>query len=63
MIVGDPYSFKPWAWFENPQQYSLHADSVPTVTGTIVYINEAHRYFRVRYCTESGCIGHECFKF
>lgn len=63
MNIGDPYSFKPWAWFETPQAYSLHAESVPTVKGTIVYINEPHRYFRVEYRTASGCIGHECFKF
>lgn len=63
MSIGQPYKFKPWSWFENPQLYSLHASSVPTVEGTIVYINEAHRYFRVEYSTCAGCIGHECFKF
>lgn len=63
MSIGQPYKFKPWSWFENPQAYSLHAESVPTVTGTIVYINETHRYFRVEYSTGAGCIGHECFKF
>ena len=32
------------------------------VTGTVIYINEQHRYYRVEYET-AGCIGHECFKF
>ena len=63
MSIGETFKFKPWSWFENPQLYSLHASSVPTVEGTIVYINEPHRYFRVEYRTTAGCIGHECFKF
>lgn len=38
----------------------LHAE----VTGRIVYINEAHRYYRVIY-QMPGCTGtaHECFKY
>lgn len=55
--------FKPAAWFDNPQRYTIDPNCVPTVEGRIVYINEDHRYYRVEYQTAPGCIGHECFKF
>lgn len=33
------------------------------VTGTVVQVHEAHRWYRVRYNLNARCIGHECFKF
>ena len=35
------------------------------ITGTVVQIHDAHRWYRVEYImgTKPGCIGHECFKF
>lgn len=59
--IGDKYCFKPSAFFTSTAQFG-DASPVKTVTGTVVYINEAHRYFRVEYVLP-GCIGHECFKF
>ena len=35
---------------------------MPDVLGTVIYINEEHRFYRVRY-ELPGCIGHENFKF
>lgn len=61
--IGDRIVFKPAYWFDNPALYSVQAASVPTVTGEVVYIHEAHRYLRCEYRTPAGCIGHECFKF
>ncbi len=37
-------------------------DTDPYVTGIVDYVNEAHRWCRVRYETETGP-QHECFKF
>lgn len=55
-------SFKPFGWFDNPANYSLWAEQIPTVVGTVDYINRAHRYVRVAY-QMPGRIWHECFKF
>ena len=34
------------------------------VSGTVILINEKHRWYRVEYCMgKPGCIGHECFKY
>lgn len=32
------------------------------ITGTVVEVNEEHRWFRVQY-TRGGATGYECFKF
>ena len=32
------------------------------ITGTVVQVHEAHRWFRVRYECGSGTL-HECFKY
>lgn len=61
--IGDKIEFIPSGYFDNPERLSVSAPSVPTVEGTVIYINEAHRYYRVEYRTEAGCIGHECFKY
>lgn len=54
--------FKPAAWLDNPGVYSVQ-EAQREVTGTVVYINEAHRYYRVQYERGPGCIGFECFKY
>lgn len=57
--IGDKITFRPAAFFDNPSGYG----PAPTqVTGTVIYINKEHRYYRVAY-EMPGCIGHECFKF
>lgn len=33
------------------------------LTGTVVYINLAHRYYRVRYTMHDRYVNHESFKF
>lgn len=32
------------------------------VTGQVVYVNQAHRWYRVKF-NLPGCMGYECFKF
>lgn len=41
---------------------SIRPDLEYQVTGTVVYINEQHRWCRVRYETAKGT-AFECFKF
>lgn len=55
-----PSSFEP----ENggPGLTSIRPGTEITVSGTVVYINEAHRWCRVRYETAKGT-AFECFKF
>lgn len=59
--IGDKVRFKPSAYFTGVANFSGSELDV-WVTGTVIYINEAHRYYRVAY-EKPGCIGHECFKF
>lgn len=33
------------------------------ITGTVVYVNENHRWYRIEYKMSDGSIGHECFSF
>ena len=60
--IGDKIRFKPAGFFESTTAFGQAMPAPVEVTGQVIYINEAHRYFRVEY-TLSGCIGHECFKF
>ena len=63
--VGDRKTFRPTA-FELDHAMSLltlRADIQLEVTGTVDYVNAAHRWYRVRYETPRGGIQHECFKF
>ena len=55
-----PSSFEP----ENggPGLASIKPGTEVTVSGTVVYINEEHRWCRVRYETAKGT-AYECFKF
>ena len=59
--IGDKIRFKPAAYFSGVANFGGSELDV-WVTGTVVYINAEHRYFRCEY-QKPGCIGHECFKF
>ena len=62
MEIGEKIRFRPCAWLENPERYSI-APAGRDVTGTIIEINEAHRWFRVAYPLGAAGTGHECFKY
>lgn len=59
--IGDKIRFKPSAYFTGVANFGGSELDV-WVTGTVIYINAEHRYFRCEY-PMPGCIGHECFKF
>ena len=58
--VGDPWTFRPAANFEKSSGFGEILGV--KVMGTIVQVNEEHRWFRVRYEMPYGVL-HECFKF
>lgn len=63
--IGDRRTFIPAA-FEGEHQQGLRAirpEAEAEVTGTVVYVNEAHRWCRVRYDLPGGVPAFECFKF
>ena len=63
---GDRQSFIPSAFdasFQGSSLSSIRPDLELTVTGTVVCVNEAHRWYRVRYQTPDGGVHHECFKY
>lgn len=62
MEIGEEIRFRPFAWLENPERYSI-ATVGRDVTGTIIQINEAHRWYRVAYPLGAAGTGHECFKY
>ena len=60
--IGDEIRFRPAAFMQTPVGFAGE-DVTVFVTGTVVLINEDHRYYRTEY-TMPGCRkGHECFKF
>ena len=59
--IGDKIRFKPAAWMDNPEHFSVFSEG-REVTGPIVQINKEHRWFRVEFPC-GNAIGHECFKF
>lgn len=60
--IGDKLSFFPTI-YSATSGYAANSDyHQPVFVGTVVSINEAHRFYRVEY-PMPGCIGHECFKF
>ena len=58
--IGDKVRFKPAAFYRTRDDpvYDIPVE----VTGTVVQIHEAHRWYRAQY-SMPGCIGHETFKF
>ena len=61
--IGDKVRFIPAANFDHSAGFGdiLRKE----VTGTVVQIHEARRWYRVEFIMgdRPGCIGHECFKF
>lgn len=61
MQIGDTITFRPHAWL-NVGENSLWGSNIPDmVTGTVVYINEAHGIYRVEYDCH-GLTQYETFK-
>ena len=58
--IGDKVRFTPAANFNKSAGFC--AELLPPVAGTVVQVNEAHRWYRVRY-EVSGCIRYETFKY
>lgn len=68
--LGDKITFTPTAWISTNSSVGHYCPSwmpVNKVTGTVVYINEAHRYYRVEYSVTAHFgrvwVDHECFLF
>ena len=63
--LGDQKTFVPSAMMNDHYgvfMANYRQDTDPYVTGIVDYVNETHRWCRVRYETETGP-QHECFKF
>lgn len=58
--VGDKVRFIPGAFLEHSENFAEELRR--EVTGTVIQVNEEHRWYRVEY-DMPGYIGHECFKF
>lgn len=59
--VGDKVKFTPAAYFGKTDGFCEYLDI--EVTGEIVQVNEARRWYRVRYEVRPGCIRFETFKY
>ena len=59
--VGDKLRFKPAAYFAGTSGYGSGLDV--EVTGTVERVHERHRWYRVGYEVQPGCIGFETFKY
>ena len=60
--VGEPFSWEPAAFTEHCANVATFLGATSRINGRIVYVNEAHRYFRVEGRCEAGIL-RECFKF
>lgn len=58
--VGDRWRFIPAANYDHSAGFAEIL--MREITGTVVEVNEEHRWFRVQY-TRGGATGYECFKF
>ena len=63
--IGDRKTWIPAAFEGEHQQglRSLRSDAEAEVTGTVVYVNHAHRWYRVMFELPGGVPAFECFKF
>lgn len=59
--VGDEVKFTPTAYLGKADGFC--EDLTVTVTGEIVQVNEARRWYRVQYEVRPGCIRFETFKY
>lgn len=68
--IGDKITFTPTAWSEAGKRAGHYIPAwmqSDKVQGTVVYINEAHRWYRVEYTVTAHFgrvwVDHECFLF
>ena len=62
--IGTAVKFKPSGMVQDAKHRLAFLPGRPEyITGAIDYINNRHRYFRVRYTLHDRYINHECFKF
>lgn len=63
--VGDEKTFIPTAYAQGDSGTEASKKRIERdkVTGTIIQVNQKHRWYRVAYQTEFYGIQHECFKF
>lgn len=65
--VGDKIKFIPTAYIDpgggNGTQAFKEAKMRSVVEGTVVEVNEKHRWYRLAYQPEYDRLQHECFKF
>lgn len=60
--VGDKTRFLPSGFLDSNTSF-FGSSHIPTeVTGTVTYVNEAHRMYRVAFSV-NGYSMNECFKF
>lgn len=59
-LIGKKATFTPNVSGKPDRANSL--EYVEEKTGVVDYVNEEHRYFRVKY-EVNGCFFYECFKF
>lgn len=59
--VGGKVKFTPAAYLGKTDGFCEYLDI--EVTGEIVQVNEARRWYRVRYEVRPGCIRFETFKY
>ena len=61
--IGDKVRFKPCLFFDrNQRETSGGFAEITEVTGTVIYINAEHLFYRAEY-EMNGNILYECFKF
>lgn len=63
--IGSRMTFHPCANLGNMGSGDIQGMLHRPVTGTVVQIHAAHRWYRVAYQMgdKPGCIGYECFKY
>ena len=63
--IGDRKTWIPAAFEAEHQQglRSLRSDAEAEVTGTVVYVNHAHRWYRVMFELPGGVPAFECFTY
>lgn len=61
--IGDEMTWVPSSFYEMAEDHALRVGALRTVTGSVVYVNREHGYYRVRAQLPGGAVLHECFKF
>ena len=60
--VGDPWCWLPAAFTQFTGQQLALMGAADRLAGRVVFVNEAHRFFRVEAAFPGGLL-RECFKF